>query len=246
MRLDRDAHAVLARERGGLGPVREHTLVPLPVERLGVVVRPGAGDPARALRALRLARAAGERDHGRDARAPRASRTVSRKLAVGRARDRLVGVERVARGRRAPRSRGRARSAAVAIRAGAARSSRSRPPRTLPPARRRAPRSSVRSWKSARKSPIFTAAPAGARRPSARSRASPRGSSGCPRPMISGGVPSSDGDARSSWSTPSRSTAGEHRQRHPLRASSRSAARCTAPRSASSTPPVQVARAFCR
>ena len=66
VRLDRHANAVLAGERGRLGPVGEHARVPLPGERLGEVRRPRVRHPTRAKRALGLARAAGERHHGRD------------------------------------------------------------------------------------------------------------------------------------------------------------------------------------
>ena len=66
VRLDRDADAVRAGERGRLGPVREHALLPLPVERLRELGRPRARDPARVERALRLAGAPRERDHRLD------------------------------------------------------------------------------------------------------------------------------------------------------------------------------------
>ena len=51
-----------AGESRRLGPVRQHPLVPLPLERLRELGRPRARDPARVERALRLARAAGEGD----------------------------------------------------------------------------------------------------------------------------------------------------------------------------------------
>ncbi len=94
MRLDRDAHAVLTRELACLRPVRQHALVPLPVERVREVVRPRAGHPARPLRRLRLARAARERDDGRDARARGAAHRVA-EVAVGLLRDVTVRVQRV-------------------------------------------------------------------------------------------------------------------------------------------------------
>ena len=71
MHLERDLlNAVAPRELGGLGPVRDHDLVPLPVEDLQEVVGPRARHPVRVPGALVVAGASRERHHHRDLERP--------------------------------------------------------------------------------------------------------------------------------------------------------------------------------
>jgi hypothetical protein len=67
MHFDGDLHAMVGGEFSMLDPVGRHHFVPLPVENLEVVGRPGASDPVRSSRVRRVAGTAGEIHDHRDA-----------------------------------------------------------------------------------------------------------------------------------------------------------------------------------
>ena len=67
MHLDGDADAVVGGELAVLGPVGRDDFVPLPVEDVEIVGRPGAGDPVGRGGFGRVAGAAGEIDDDGDA-----------------------------------------------------------------------------------------------------------------------------------------------------------------------------------
>src|SRR5580704_12691810 len=64
--FDGDLHAMVSGELRVLGPIGRDDLVPLPVEDLAVVGRPGAGDPVGSSGVRRIAGASGEVDYHRD------------------------------------------------------------------------------------------------------------------------------------------------------------------------------------
>ncbi len=65
MHLDGDPHAVVGGEFAVLSPVRRYDFVPLPVENIEIVGRPGARDPVGSLRFGRVAGASGKIDNHR-------------------------------------------------------------------------------------------------------------------------------------------------------------------------------------